>query len=291
MAKWNAAPPLRRIRVLHLGGALLVIGTFPLLLWAAGAPAPGARAEAPPPDGARQAVYQADPQEMEKLAARDPLEFLRIALKWCDERVTNYTCEFHKQEKIDGEIHKPEIMQMKFRANTFSVYLKWTGDFAKGQEVLFVEGQNDGKAVVRPSGLLGILFRKISLDPTSKTALKHSRRPITKAGMANMLRLIIPQCEIARANNDLRLTYEGVRDQAGRPAYVFKRLLPKKGDYPCPVLLVYVDREFLVCLRTDAYDWDGTLLSQYIYSDVRINPGLKDADFDVNNADYGFRLF
>jgi hypothetical protein len=44
-------------------------------------------------------------------------------------------------------------------------------------------------------------------------------------------------------------------------------------------------------VRTDAYDWDGTLLSQYIYSDILINPGLKDADFDVDSREYGFRIF
>jgi hypothetical protein len=129
------------------------------------------------------------------------------------------------------------------------------------------------------------------VEPTSKLALKHSRRPLTFAGMANMLRLVIPQCEKARANGDLTLTYEGLRDQNGRPTYVFKRVLPNKNDYPCPVLIIYIDQQFLICVRTDAYDWDGTLLSQYIYTDILINPGLKDEDFDVDNRDYNFRVF
>jgi outer membrane lipoprotein-sorting protein len=129
------------------------------------------------------------------------------------------------------------------------------------------------------------------LDPTGKQALKHSRRPLTFAGMANMLRLVIPQCEKAKANGDLTLKYEGIRHVDGRPAYVFKRVLPQKNDYPCPVLIIYIDRQFLTCVRTDAYDWDGTLLSQYIYTDVQINPGLKDEDFSTDNREYNFRLF
>jgi hypothetical protein len=129
------------------------------------------------------------------------------------------------------------------------------------------------------------------VDPAGKTALKHSRRPLTNAGMANMLRLIIPQCEAALANHDLTLTYEGIRDQDGRPAYVFKRVLPNRNDYPCSVLTIYVDREYLACVRTDAYDWDGGLLSQYTYSDLVINPGLTDLDFDPDNKDYSYRLF
>jgi hypothetical protein len=256
-------------------------------------PAPGAVTPAPGAlsPGAQKAVFKDSPEEREKLAARDPLEFLRVALKWSDEQVLDYTCRFQKQEKIGGALAKTETMQMKFRAKTFGVYLKWVGDVSAGQEVLYVEGANDGKVAAHPSGLLGILFRKVMLDPAGKTALKHSRRPVTFAGMANMLRLAIPQCEHAKANGDLTLTYEGLRDLEGRPAYVFKRILPKKGDYPCPVLILYVDRQFMVCVRTDAYDWDGTLLSQYIYTDLVINPGLKDEDFSVDNREYGFRLF
>ena len=262
--------------------------------WVCMAQASAAPAPAPAPalsEGAKSAVFTDSPAEMQKLAAGDPLEFLRKSLKWCDERVGEYSCKFEKQEKIEGEIQKTETMHMKFRAKTFSLYIKWFGDVSDGQEALYVDGQNDGKVAVHPSGLLGILIRKVMVDPTSKLALKHSRRPLTFAGMANMLRLVIPQCEKARANGDLTLTYEGLRDQNGRPAYVFKRVLPNKNDYPCPVLTIYIDQQFLICVRTDAYDWDGTLLSQYIYTDILINPGLKDEAFDVDNRDYNFRVF
>jgi hypothetical protein len=254
-------------------------------------PAPGALSPGALAPGAQKAVFNDSPEEMQKLAARDPLEFLRVALKWSDEQVLDYTCRFQKQEKIGGALAKTETMQMKFRAKTFSVYLKWVGDVSTGQEALYVEGANDGKVAAHPSGILGFLFHKVMLDPAGKTALKHSRRPLIFAGMANMLHLAIPQCERAKANGDLTLTYEGLRDLEGRPTYVFKRVLPQKDDYPCPVLILYVDRQFMVCVRTDAYDWDGTLLSQYIYTDLVINPGLKDEDFSVDNREYGFRLF
>jgi len=263
------------------------------MVWLAWTAAPLAEAASAPAlsEGASKAVFADSPEEMQKLAANDPLEFLRKSLRWCDERVLEYTCQFQKQEKIDGTIQKAETLQMKFRAKTFSLYIKWVGDVYAGQEALYVDGQNDGKVAVRPSGLLGVLVHKVMVEPTSKLALKHSRRPLTFAGMANMLRLVIPQCEKAKANGDLTLTYEGIRDQNGRPAYVFKRVLPNKNDYPCPVLTIYVDQQFLICVRTDAYDWDGTLLSQYIYTDILINPGLKDKDFDVGNREYGFRIF
>jgi len=253
--------------------------------------APAADAPVKQPDGAKRAVHPTGRAEMEKAAARDPLEFLRVALKWSDERIVDYTCLFRKQERIAGELRPSETMQMKFRADIFSVYLKWTGDQSRGQEVIFVQGRNDGNAAAHPSGILGMLFRKVMIDPTGKTALKHSRRPITLAGMANMLRLIIPQCETAKANGDLQLTFRGIREESGRPAYFFKRVLPNTNNYPCSVLAIYIDCEYLACIRTDAYDWDGALVSQYIYSELNLNPGLTDEDFDTDNREYNFRLF
>jgi len=255
-------------------------------------PAPDpADPKTPETEGARKAVWPRSVQEMEKIAKADPIEFLRMSLKWTDENVTEYSGQFQKIENIDGTLRKPETMQIKFRADTFSVYLKWIQEPSKGQEAIYVEGTNDGKAWVHPSGLLGVLFRKVSIDPLSKTALKHSRRPVTMAGMANMLRIIIPQCEAAQASGDLKLTYEGLRDEGGRQAYVFKRVLPKKGDYPCNVCLIYIDQQYLVCVRTDAFDWSGELISHYSYFDLLINPGLTDTDFDPANGDYGFRLW
>lgn len=241
---------------------------------------------------AAQKVRYPKPQaEMETLAKSDPLEFLRLALKWHDDRITDYSCQFVKMENIAGELRKSETMLMKFRAKPFSVYLKWIEEVTKGQEVIYIDGVNDGNACVHPSGLLGILFRKVSIDPLSKIALKHSRRPLTMAGMGNMLRLTVPQCEAAKANGDLSLTYEGLRQEDGRPTYLFKRVLPNRNKYPCEVLLIYIDCEYLLCVRTDAWDWGGALLSHYSYTDLTINPGLEDIDFDPDNRDYNFRLF
>lgn len=308
---WTRSPPGRglgptlrvavlAVLVLVVGQSLAIAATPPPVPAPAKAPAadpakpaaPAATAPAPDPSpAARAAVYPKPRTEMEALAKSNPLELLRVALKWYDERVLSYTCLFMKQENINGELRKPETMRMKFRASAFSVYVKWTGEQSKNQEVIYVEGSNDNKAVVHPAGILGMIGRKVSVDPNSKLALKHSRRPITVAGMGNMLRLVIPQCETAKTNGDLALTYEGIREEAGRPCYVFKRVLPNHKDYPCAILVTYIDVEYLVCCRTDAYDWNGDLISTYSYSDLIINAPLTDTDFNPDNREYGYRYF
>jgi len=267
-----------------------VLATWAVLALAGAAmraAAPEAKALSPGP----KAASPKPAAEIEALARRDPLEVLRASLRWYSQSVTDYTCTFYKQERIDDDLRKAETTAMKFREQPFSVYLKWTGSVSKDQEVLFVKGKYGDKAVAHPSGLLGLIFRKVSLDPEGKTAMRHSRRPISYAGMANMIRLVIGQCEIAKAAGDLRIEYLGVRQEARRDAYVFNRILPDGKGYPCHQLFIFIDREHLLPVRTEAYLWDGRLLSNYRYTDIVLNPGLTDTDFDADNPAYAYRVF
>ena len=236
-------------------------------------------------------VYPESRETLEPTIRRDPLAFLQRARTWAKGHIHEYTGHFQKLERVDGHLQKPEKMQMKFRREPFSVYLKWVAEPSKGQEAIYVQGKYKGHVQVHPSGLLGVIFRRVSIDPIGKTARKHSRRPVTMAGMVNMIGLVTGQCEEAHARGDLTLTYEGVRVEGGRPAYVLKRVLPDGKGYPCELLVIFIDTEYLVCFRTDAYNWDGELISHYFYTNLDMAPGLTDRDFDPDNPDYGYRLF
>jgi len=240
--------------------------------------------------GMERAVYPKPSKEMDALARRDGLALLEESVRWYERTVTDYTCTFTKQERIDETLAKTETTFLKFREKPFSVYLKWS-EPSNGQEVIFVQSRYDEKAVVHPSGLLGLIFRKVSIDPGGKLAMRHSRRPITFAGLGNMLRLAVGQCKAAQAKGDLVLEYQGVREEAGRPAYVLNRILPDGKGYPCHQLFILIDLEFLLPVRTEAYLWDGRLLSDYRYTDLNLNPGLTDEDFNPENREYSYRAF
>jgi outer membrane lipoprotein-sorting protein len=49
-----------------------------------------------------------------------------------------------------------------------------------------------------------------------------------------------------------------------------------------------VDREYQLPVYAEIFDWYGQLIERYGYLDVRLNPGLTDADFDPKNPAYGF---
>lgn len=221
-----------------------------------------------------------------RLVEEDQLEFLQQLRRKCHETLVDFTATFYKHERIRGKLRDEEAALMKFRAEPFSVYMKYTmGD--KGREVLYVEGKYDSKIQAHPGGVLGPLFQ-VKLAPDSDTAMKDNLRPITMAGMTNMLDSVVPQFELALGNGDLKAEYLGKMDVGGRKAYAIKRILPQKNDYPCHELVFFVDCEALVPVGADSYNWDGQLESSYRYTDFKINVGLTDDDFDKGNKAYNF---
>ncbi len=237
---------------------------------------------------ARAAIYPHGASRVEPVVRRDPLAFLKLAESWHEARIHGYTATFSRRELVKGKLQPWEVVSLKFREQPLGIYMKWIKGKGKGQEALYAEGKHDGKVLVHPSGLTGLLFPKVKIAPEGDFAKKHSRRPITEAGMLNQLKVIIPQIEEARDKGDLTLEYVGLRDVDERPAYTILRTLPEGKGWPCHKLYLYLDARFLVCVRTEAYDWQDRLVSDYIYSDLTINPGLTDEDFDPDNDEYGY---
>jgi outer membrane lipoprotein-sorting protein len=51
---------------------------------------------------------------------------------------------------------------------------------------------------------------------------------------------------------------------------------------------VWISPDSLVPARIEIFDADGELYERYVYSDVQLNVGLTDRDFDTTNPDYRF---
>ncbi len=218
------------------------------------------------------------------LARRDKMEFLRQAQRRANQ-VTQFTATLSKQERIRGELRDKEVILMKWRAEPFSVYMEYEkGD--KGREVLYVEGKRNNNVLVKLGGLLG--FVVVEVDPHGEQAMKDNLRPVTMAGLPNILNTSMPDFIEAERNDDLTVQYLGRLEINGRRAYTIKRILPKKDIYPCKELVIFIDVETLVPVGADTYDWDGQLESRYRYSNIDLDPDLTNEDFSRENDDYGF---
>lgn len=228
----------------------------------------------------------------DELATADPLGLLRVALQRYQNSVSDYTCTFTKQERIRGKLGQEQQIQVRFREMPFSVLMEWTHNAGDARRVLYVQGQwqnNDGDdlAKIEPQGAIArLLVKSVALPISGSAAKAQSRRTIDQFGFGNALKLIIDKAAAAMEAGQGSLVCQGQGEVEGRRTWILKRTLPYTGDggeWPDRVLIVHVDREWLlpVACYTYADDKQDTMLAKYVFSNVHLNTGLKAGDFDA----------
>jgi hypothetical protein len=224
------------------------------------------------------------------LARHDPVRALRAGLARYEARVSDYTCTFVKQERVDGRLLPEQEMQVRFREKPFSVNMLWTRNADKAKRIVYVEGQWTGKhgerlAAVEPAGSIARLFVANVFRPIDgNEARAAGRKTIDQFGFANTLRRILKFCDLAAKRKELDIKYVGEGSLAGRPTYMFERRLPYTDDhglYPDRLLIIHVDKEYLLPTSCASYADEGKteLLGRYILRNVQFNVGLTDSDF------------
>lgn len=220
--------------------------------------------------------------------------------------IRDYTCLMVKRERVDGELGEYQFIQAKVRHRRrgsssdrmvpFSVYLRFLAPSRlKNREVLYVEGQNNGRLIARKGGSR-FPFVTTSVEPTSRLAMQGNRYPITEFGFENLVRRLIEvaQEEIAIEGSDVQY-YKNAKVDGRECIGVAVRQTRKREDSRFYMARVYIDRRLQVPIHYEAYGWpeeEGEkppLLEQYTYRDIKLNVGLRDRDFQRNNPKYGFR--
>ena len=201
-----------------------------------------------------------------------------------EREVEDYRVTFYRQECLAPErnsrMEKPETILMKFREKPFSADMRWVDGEKKGSRALYVQGTNKNRVRVHPSGIAGIFVWMIDLDPNSKQIVgKHSRKPITMAGIGYLMKSLLDQFHSAIANRDLKVNYIGIESVGGRPAYKFQRLLPPDKGYYCYELLLWIDKEWAFPVQVETKGWDGVIWEKYRYENFEFNNGFTDKDF------------
>ena len=226
---------------------------------------------------------------------------LTPALKWAKsglkdiEKISDYSATMVKRERIDGELGELQHMFVKVRHNPFSVYMCFLKpkEF-NGQEVIYVDGQNDGNMFAHALGLKA-MFGTVSLSPTGAMAMKGQRYPLTELGLKNMTRRLVNvasedmkygECEVkyykgAKINGRVCTCVEVVHSVPRRNFLFYKAR-------------IFVDNEMNVPIRFESYGWPkepgdrAPLQEEYTYVNIKLNQGFSDIDFDVKNPKYAF---
>ncbi len=105
------------------------------------------------------------------------------------EKISAYTATFVKQERIGDALTELQVIQLRMVHQPKRISMKWEGGKDAGQRAIYAEGEHEGDMLVRKLSGIEARLGVISLNPAGAMAMKHSRHPITDAGLLNLTRI------------------------------------------------------------------------------------------------------
>jgi hypothetical protein len=234
------------------------------------------------------------PAVSSRLTLRDAIKFVhehQAALRG----VADYTAVFAKTELIDKRTTRRK-MDMKFRSEPFSVYFECHSKLDPPREVIYVAGANDGYLVLHEAGLKAVIGT-VMLKPDDARIMEENRYPITDAGLAKMIEIILAIWEQEKDVDADRVevkflspeTVGGVECEGVEVTH--PQSLPGLKFHQTRL---FFDRQTKLPAQLEQFGWPEKpgakppIVEKYSYSDVKPNVGLTDADFDPRNPQYQF---
>jgi hypothetical protein len=224
-------------------------------------------------------------------------------LRWAREArksavaIKDYTAVLVKRERIDGELGEEQYLFLKLRHEPFSAYTYFMAPASlKGQEAIYIDGKNNGDLWAHGTGVEKTMFGTVSLSPTGRFAMRGQRYPITQIGMARLVDRIIEvgEKDLEYAESEVKIFRNATLNNRRCTCVQITHPVPR-SNFLFNIARIFIDDEWNLPVRYEAYDWPKQpgeapeLIEQYTYVNVKLNVGLKDADFDVRNPNYGFR--
>jgi hypothetical protein len=224
------------------------------------------------------------------------LELAQKGLGELRSKIKDYTCTVVKRERIDGKLGEHEYMFAKIRHEPFSVYLYFLAPEAvKGQEVIYVDGQNDGLMLAHAGSGVRAMVGTVSLKPQSMLAMQGNRYAITEIGVENLARRLVEVAEHDKQFGECDVNFFPNAKVNGRVCTCIQVTHPvPRRNFRFHLARVFIDDEYTIPVRYEAYDWpqeaggQPVLMEEYTYMNVKVNNGLTDADFDPKNTAYKF---
>ncbi len=264
-------------------------------------------AAATPSDRLNTADPKAEPTPQETMTRA--IDDAEAALNYMKANIRDYTCNFSKRERVNGELVPREVASMKLRNRVvqngkvvipLSVYLKFNSPSnVKGREVLFVEGRDKDKILCKEGGTRGRFLPAVWLNQTSSFIMSTNRYPISQIGMTRLGERLIENGRESPVD-DCKVSYIQGAKVANRPCSYLEVIRPTPrpglpvGHNNVFCAQIYIDSELKMPVRFAAYDWPATkggkprLIEEYMYYNIKVNTGLTDADFSRKNKAYNF---
>lgn len=231
------------------------------------------------------------------------LDLAERARTYLRENVMDYRCLMISEVRLgDGKLREAQYLSCKIREHRerdgkvipFAVY----GKFLKpqrllGQEVIWVEGQHSGNLIAHQPGLLNLT--RWSLPPTGALAMSGNKYPLTEIGLENLLEQMIERGRRDRAHGSCQIRFDPGVDLDGRRCVRLDIVHPERsGPYDFHIARIYIDIERQMLIGYEGLDWpaqpggEPPLIERFFYSDIELNVGWTDLDFDPDNPAYNY---
>lgn len=235
----------------------------------------------------------------------DPaIQMADASLQHIRSEVRDYTALFVKRCRVDGEIGDLQYAKVKIRnrkledgkiTTPMGVYLNFLKpDSVKGREVIWDEANNNGKLVAHTAGFLNLM--SVKLDPSGTVAMRGQRYPITEIGIEKITEKLLETGIRDRQYGECEVKFFRNAKVDEDVCTVLQVIHPVKRDYfDFHLARVYFSDALNMPIRYESWSWPSSpggepvLEEEYTYSDVKVNVGLTDRDFETSNAEYGFR--
>lgn len=123
-----------------------------------------------------------------------------------------------------------------------------------------------------------------------EAALKYNRHTILEADIGHILAHFEENYEMARTDPEAAIIQEGEGMLDGRSTWRFKGVFPEGRNYYGHIVHIHIDKELYLPIKIKVYGWREELLEEYYYKDLKVNVGLLEDDFDIDNSRYLFKL-
>jgi hypothetical protein len=221
----------------------------------------------------------------DELPDPDPVAFLEKCLERYNHDIKGMTGILQKQERISGKLQPTEEIEFAFREKPHSVYMRWLKGARRAERALYVEGENNGKLLSRPAGVIArkVAGDVVERDLDSADARQAGRYSLDKFGMKKGTERTLASWKKARARGTLEVKYLGVfqvKEAGDRLCYKLQRpRYDKPEDDGVTSLTVYIDKENWLQVGSVLKGEDNKLIGEYFFRDLKLNPEFKPNQF------------
>jgi hypothetical protein len=222
--------------------------------------------------------------EMDHLARTDPIAFLENCLRRYDRDVQGYRLTMYKQERLNGKLRPHELIDVCFREEPHSVYLRWREGARKAERALYVEGENNDKMLARPHGAL---LRQVAGDVAERDvegveAHQSGRFTLNHFGLKKGTERYLASWKSAQDTGTLRVQFVGehlLPEAGNRLCYHLRRSCLEPENDGVMEQTLFVDKESWLQIGSIIRDGEGELIGEYYFRDIQLNPSFKPEQF------------